>query len=261
MFSKIENLRNSILESFQDIDYDGYLHNKISKHKIDNAFSLVRCFVSESMENKNLRNEANRYMSILERYVLEYKTFENAKLYEGFYNPFDEEGDEPIKIEPVVDVDDKDIKISKVKLWNKETTDKIYFDKGRMRAGKFFGKGDTIEIAPVRLIKDDDLYSRNVRDMAFTIDSEKKIYAIPFGYASYYRNSKEIGIEPNADYELIPSETPTIRIFATANIKKGTEIVLVSDDIDFENEIRPGQFNYEPDKTEPYLSIKNFKIL
>lgn len=261
MFSKIENLRNSILESFQDIDYDGYLNNKISKTKIDKALSLVRCFISESMGNKTLYVEAHRYMSILERYVLEHMTFDRAKLYEGFYNPFDDEDNEPVKIEPSVDVDDKNIKISKIKLWDKETTDKIYFDKGRIRAGKFFGKGDTIEIAPVRLVKGDDLYSRNIRDMAFTIDSEKGIYAIPFGYASYYRNSKESGVEPNADYELIPSDTPTIRIYATSNIRKGNEIILISDDIDFENEIRPDQFNYEPDKTEPYLSIKNFKIV
>ena len=261
MFSKIENLRNSILESFQDISYDGYTNNKISKGKIDKAFSLVRCFIAESMEYKKLSDEANIYMSILEKYVLEYKLFDGTKLYEGFYNPFDDEDDEHIKIGPVVDADTDKIKISKVKLWNRDVTDKIIFDKGRIRAGQFFGKGDTIEVAPVRLIKNDDLYSRNIRDIAFTIDSDKNIYAIPFGYASYYRNSKDTGIEPNADYELIPSDTPTIRIYATSNIRKGNEIILISDDIDFENEIRPDQFNYEPNKTEPYLSIKNFKIV
>lgn len=264
MFNVINNLRDNILESFQDIDYDGYLHNRIDKSKLDKAFSLVRSFVAESLSLSELEDEASRYTSILERYYNEYKLFSDNKLQEGFYNPFDEDDyvtTSSNKSQKQYIEETPEIKVSKVKLWNSNVTDKIYFDKGKMRAGKFYGKGDTIEVCPVRLIHDDDLYSRNVRDMAFVIDSEKHIYAIPFGYASYYRNSKDVPIEANADYELIPSENPTIRIFATSNIRKNNEIVLFATDDDFENEIRPGQFNYEPHKAEPYLSIKNFKII
>jgi hypothetical protein len=262
MFSKLNNLRDNILESFQDINYDSYIENKTSKQKLDKAFSLVRCFISESYSNEDLQEEANQYMSILERYYKEYMLFSKSKLYEAFYNPFDNDDVQidipktPYKQEP----ENKEIKISKVKLWDSDTTDKIYFDKGKMRAGKFYGPGDTIEICPVRLIQDDDLYSRNVRDIAFVIDSEKHLYAIPFGYASYYRNSKESGLDANSDYELIPSDVPTIRIFATSKIRKGNEIILFSDETDFENEIRPGQFEYEPNRSE-YVAIKNFKLI
>lgn len=264
MFSKLDNLRDNILESFQDINYDGYIDNKISKQNIDKAFSLVRCFVSESYSNEDLQEEANQYMSILERFFKEYTLFSKNKLYEAFYNPFDDEDDENQidipKIPYKQELEDKEIKISKVKLWDGNTTDKIYFDKGKMRAGKFYAPGDTIEVCPVRLIQDDDLYSRNVRDIAFVIDSEKQIYAIPFGYASYYRNSKETGLDANADYELIPSDEPTIRIFATSKIRKHNEIILFSDETDFENEIKPGQFEYEPNRSE-YIAIKNFKLI
>jgi hypothetical protein len=201
-------------------------------------------------------------MSILERYHKEYTLFSKSELCEAFYNPFDDDDvqiDMP-KMPHKPNSDDKEIKISKVKLWDGNTTDKIYFDKGKMRAGKFYGIGDTIEVCPVRLIQDDDLYSRNIRDIAFMIDSEKHLYAIPFGYASYYRNSKDSGIDGNADYELIPSDEPTIRIFATSKIRKGNEIILASDETDFENEIKPGQFEYEPNRSE-YVAIKNFKLI
>ena len=48
MHSNLDNLRDNILESFQDINYDGYIENKITKQKLDKAFALVRCFVAES---------------------------------------------------------------------------------------------------------------------------------------------------------------------------------------------------------------------
>lgn len=264
MFSKLDNLRDNILESFQDINYDGYIENKISKQKLDKAFSLVRCFVSESYSNEDLQEEANQYMSILERYHKEYILFSKSKLYEAFYNPFDGEDDDvqiDIPKRPYrQDAEDRGIKISKVKVWDGNTTDKIIFDKGKMRAGNFYGPGDTIETCPVRLIQEDDLHSRTVRDIAFAIDTEKRIYGIPFGYALYYRNSKDTGLDGNADYELIPSDEPTIRIFATTKIKKNSEIILNSDEMDFENEIKPGQFEYEPNRSE-YVAIKNFKLI
>ena len=263
MHSNLDNLRDNILESFQDINYDGYIENKITKQKLDKAFALVRCFVAESYIDKGLQEEANQYISILERYHKEYSLFSKNKLYESFYNPFDEDDDYQIDMPKTLykqEPEDKEIKISKVRLWDGNTTDKIYFDKGRMRAGRFYAPGDTIEVCPVRLIQDDDLYSRNVRDIAFMIDSEKRIFGIPFGYASYYRNSKTSGLDGNVDYELVPSDEPTIRIYAKSKIKKNNELILVSDDSDFENEIRPGQFEYEPNRSE-YIVIKNFKLI
>ena len=266
MFNYIENLRTNILESFQDIDYDGYINNKIHKSKLDKAFSLVRSFVAESLSNKELEDEASRYMFILERFYNEYKLFNDNKLQEGFYNPFDDDSFYTKQISqmvlPTTHVKETpEIKISKVKLWNDNVTDKIYFDKGKMRAGRYYRKGDIIEVCPVRLIHNADLHSENVRDMAFVIDTDNHIHAIPFGYALYYRNSKDSGLDGNVDYVLDNTETPTIKIFATNNIKKGNEIILISTDDDFENEIKPTQFNYAPNKPEPYLSIKNFKLI
>ena len=261
MNNHIDNLRNNILESLQDIDCDRYIDNTIDDNKLERVYSLVRAFVVESYSDNSLSDESIKYMSIVEKLVIEKKLFNN-KLYEGFYNPFDDDI-EPIqtikryKASPV----DRGVKISRVKLWDNNTTEKIYFENGKMFAGKFFGKGDTIEICPVRLIHDEDLYSKNIRDISFTIDSEKRIYAIPFGYASYYRNSKETTLSPNADYELIPNEHPTIRIYATSNIKKGQEIVLVAEDEDFQNEIKPGQFEYHNGGEEPYHVVKNYKII
>ena len=129
-----------------------------------------------------------------------------------------------------------------------------------MIAGQFFGKGDHIETCPVRLIYEKDLYSENIREFAFTIDKSKGIYAIPFGYASFYRDSKTCNLEPNADYEYVDDPSGSyIKIYAINNIKKGNEIVLLSDESDFANEVKPGQFEYDRDEV-PFLSVKNVRI-
>lgn len=263
MYNNIENLRNGILESFQDIDYDRYVDNKICKHKLNKAYSLVRSFIVESYDDNDLSDEAIRYMSVIERYVTEKKLF-NKQLYEGFYNPFDDIDDvetvKPIK-HFTVNPEEKSVRISKIEVWNTDVKDKVYFDGGKMIAGQFFGKGDTVEVCPVRLIYDSDLYSKNIRDIAFSIDPAKRIYGIPFGYASYYRNSKDVTLDGNADYEFIPSDTPSIKIYVTSNIKKGEEIILHATDDDFQNEIKPGQFQYDKNGDEPYMVVKNYRVL
>ena len=50
-----------------------------------------------------------------------------------------------------------------------------------------------------------------------------------------------------------------IKIFATRNIRKGNEIVLIADDSDFGNEIKPGQFEYDRNEV-PFRAIKNVRI-
>ena len=50
-----------------------------------------------------------------------------------------------------------------------------------------------------------------------------------------------------------------ILIVATKRIRKGHEIVLESTDEDFENEIKPGQFDYN-NRFDPYTSVKSIKI-
>jgi len=93
------------------------------------------------------------------------------------------------------------------------------------------------------------------------VDYANRIYAIPFGYGTCYRNSKEFGVEGNAAYYFDDSNPkyPLIIITATKKIKKGHEIVLTSTEEDFENEVRPGQFEYDKGY-EPYHSIKSVRI-
>lgn len=261
MNNSINNLRDNILESIQDIDCDRYINNNIDVKKLNKLYSLIRFFMVESIEDDKLLPEIDRYISIFEMFVKETSLYK-LSLMESFYNPFSDD-DTDIKYNKSFHISPKEkgVRISKVKLWDNNTVDKVFFDKGKMKSGKFFGKGDTIEVCPVRLIQDSDLYSRNIRDIAFAIDTEKRIYAIPFGYASYYRNSIDSGCKHNADYELIPDESPTIRIYATENIKKGSEIILFSDECDFQNEIGRDTFDYMDDDGNNYVATKNYKII
>ena len=50
-----------------------------------------------------------------------------------------------------------------------------------------------------------------------------------------------------------------LKIYAINNIKKGNEIVLLSDESDFANEVKPGQFEYDRDEV-PFRSVKNVRI-
>lgn len=256
--------RDGILETLQDIDHDRYYKLNISKESIVRLLNLTEAYsiTANSLSDSEAINEALSLSKKTEVIIKEYNFRKNC-VKEGFYNPFDEVDDHSIdtRYEEVVDIDpSKDMKISNIRLWNNNTDNKIMYKGGRMIAGQFFGKGDHIETCPIRLIYEKDLYSENIRDFAFTIDKGKGIYAIPFGYASFYRNSKSCNVEPNADYEYVDDPNGSyIKIFAINNIKKGNEIVLVADDSDFANEIKPGQFEYNRDEV-PFRSVKNVRI-
>ena len=256
--------REGILETLQDIDHDRYYKLNISKESIVRLLNLTEAYsiTANSLIDSEAINEALSMSKKTEEIIKEYNFRKNC-VKEGFYNPFDDVDDHSIdtRYEEVVDIDPRnDMKISNIRLWNNNTDNKIMYKGGRMIAGQFFGKGDHIETCPIRLIYEKDLYSENIRDFAFTIDKGKGIYAIPFGYASFYRNSKSCNVEPNADYEYVDDPNGSyINIFAINNIKKGNEIVLVADDSDFANEIKPGQFEYNRDEV-PFRSVKNVRI-
>jgi hypothetical protein len=256
--------REGILETLQDINHDRYYKSTISKKSVKRLLNLAEAYsiTANSSNDSDVINEAASLSKQTEMIINEYNFRKNA-VKEGFYNPFDEVDDNDIdtRYEEIVDIDpDKDMKISKVRLWNNNTDNKIIYKGGRMIAGQFFGKGDHIETCPVRLIYEKDLYSENIREFAFTIDKSKGIYAIPFGYASFYRDSKTCNIEPNADYEYVDDPSGSyINIYAINNIKKGHEIVLISDESDFANEVKPGQFEYDMDEV-PFRSVKNVRI-
>ena len=257
--------RDGIMESLHDIDRDRYYHNRISQKSLDTLMNLVEAYsvTAKYTHDAEAINEADSFYKKLKSLVSEAK-LRNKCINEGFYNPFDNIDDDDninTRYDEVVDVNpDTDMKILNVKLWNNNTNDKIVFKNGRVFAGKFFGQGDVIEVCPVRLIYDKDMYSETIREFAFTIDKSKGIYAIPFGYASFYSNSKESTKDSNADYEYVNDMNGSyIKIFATRNIRKGSEIVLASDESDFANEIKPGQFKYDNEQL-PFRAVKNIRI-
>ena len=267
-----EEYKGRIMSMLSDIDCDRYYTDILPKNKIFALMDLVEGYVVMAIDSKdqNSINEAkafhNRVMKLADEFQVRQK-----KLNEGFFNPFTV-GDVLAPVNPALvntplyskkDDDGDDVKISKVRLWNSNTDNKIMFKNGVMIAGQYFGRGDTIESCPIRILYEKDLYSENVRSFVFPIDQKRGLYAVPFGYATFYRNSLECKKEPNAEYEVVLTDDikdSYIKIKATKRIRKGDEIILSSDESDFVNEIKPGQFEYEEDGKK-YVSTKNFKFL
>ena len=188
----------------------------------------------------------------------------------GFTNPFDDDVDD---VKSITDVDvDGDLSdpiykkyqssklpIKGVKLWNKNTPNKIIYKNNRMYAGQYFEPGDTVEMAPIKIMHDKDMYSESIREFSFTIDKGKGIYALPLGYSVCYRNSKDSGIPGNIDYDF-DIECMSIKFYAIKRIKKGAELIIDATDEDFGNEIKPGQFQYDQG-VEPIYTTSNIKIV
>ena len=261
---QIQSLSDYILEQIQDIDYDRQSRNLILKNKVDSVLNAVEsyCTLVECCGYNDYKDEAKFFEKKIKSIVSEYKY--RKSLCEGFENPFNDEYDAKSvytnDMNYVYHKETRDIPVKKVQLWNRNTNNKIVYKNGKMYAGQFFGKGDVIEECPIRLIHEEDLYSKTIRDFAFEIDRTKGLYAVPFGYASYYRNSKESGLEPNASYTF-DLGTDFIQICADVNISKGDEIILMARDEDFGNEIKPGQFEYKYGQNEPYSHINKCKLV
>ncbi len=189
----------------------------------------------------------------------------------GFTNPFDDIEDKGIDTISDIDVDGNmsdpiyqkyqknKLPIKDVKLWNTNTPNKVILKGDRMYAGQYFDIGDIVEISPIKLMTDKDMYSDNIRDLAFTVDKGRGIYALPLGYAVCYRNSKDSGIEGNIDYEF-DEDSRSIKFYAIKKIKRGSELIINAEDEDFGNEIHPGQFEYRQGP-EPIYSTSNIKIV
>ena len=261
----LKQYKERIMESLDEINVGRYFHNNIPRKPLGELLNLSEAYsiTANVLNDSEAIMDAVTLSNITESLVKE-SIYRRKHLNEGFENPFDDLDDDTIgtRYEEIVEIDpNKNLKIGKVKLWNNNTENKIMYKGGKMIAGQFFGIGDTIETCPIRLIYEKDLYSEKIREFAFTIDKPKGIYAIPFGYASFYRNNKSSVQEPNADYEYIDDNGDKyIRIFATRNIRKGREIILSTDETDFMNEIKPGQFDYTKREIEPYYSVKNVRI-
>ena len=153
-------------------------------------------------------------------------------LNEAFYNPFDDElldHDEIINEPKQITPEDTRL-IKKIKIYNNRANlGGIKFLNDRVYATKTFYMDDIIEVAPVRVLDDSDLYSSNVRKMTFPIDLNKRIFGVPFGIGSIARNELETGLTGNIDYEYDPDKANEIIIYATKRINKGDELIFVND--------------------------------
>lgn len=171
-------------------------------------------------------------------------------------NDFDEFGN-------IVDLS-KRVKIRDIKLWNSNVRGKIVYDidKKKMIAGRSFERGDIIEVCPYIELSDKDMYSENIRDASFTLNSSSRKFALPLGYALCYRNSMEVprGLSDNISYN-IDETNNTITFTATKRIRPGEELILFADDSDFQNELLPGQFKYDADDIDVIYSVKNYQMI
>lgn len=187
----------------------------------------------------------------------------------GFYNPFDDidpEDNNELSSSDRIEYEDLNIEktnpleISRIKLWNPNTTNKVVYKNNRMYAGKYFCKDDVIEESPIKIMTSKDLYSENIRNNVFPIDEGKGIYALPLGYAICYRNSKEAPQGVGNIYYEFDEDNSIIKFYALKNIKKGEELIIQADENDFGNEVKPNQFKYEQGP-DPIYTTKNYRFI
>ena len=194
--------------------------------------------------------------------------FIRKKINEGFENPFEDtvtdtlsSNDDSIIKDPLFSPTATKVSIGNVSLWNKNVSNKVVYANNRMYAGKYFCEGDVVEVSPVKILSDKDMYSENIRESSFIVDKGKGIYALPLGYALCYRNSVEIPHSNGGNLEYnFDMDNNTITFTATRDIRKGEELVITATDDDFANEIQPGQFQYQQGP-DPIYSTKNIKIV
>lgn len=194
--------------------------------------------------------------------------FIRKKINEGFENPFEDtvtdtlsSKDDSIIKDPLFSPTTAKVSIGNVSLWNKNVSNKVVYANNRMYAGKYFCEGDIVEVSPVKILSDKDMYSENIRESSFIVDKGKGIYALPLGYALCYRNSVEIPHSNGGNLEYsFDMDNNTITFTATRDIRKGEELVITATDDDFANEIQPGQFQYQ-EGPDPIYSTKNIKIV
>ena len=67
------------------------------------------------------------------------------------------------------------VSIGNVSLWNKNVSNKVVYANNRMYAGKYFCEGDVVEVSPVKILSDKDMYSENIRESSFGISSLRSL--------------------------------------------------------------------------------------
>lgn len=252
LYNNCENLYYKILfytELWASADWIKETLNEYKKEKssmfVEISYKSVNKFIDALLSGNNpkkYKTEISRIISgkmvakTLNDFYnnIKVRTDNFTYINESFYNPFDDDLlndqndniiDEPKEITP-----EEDKIIRKIKIYNnKSKVGGVQFKDDKIYASKTFYMDDIIEVAPVRILDDADLYSSNVRKLTFPIDLSRRIFGIPFGIGSMARSEVETGIRGNIDYEYDPSNKNEIIIYATRKINKGDELVFVND--------------------------------
>lgn len=221
----IDVLRESVVQILDFIGKSLYETKTCEKSDLDKAAGLIENYVNDcaATGNIDLITEAGvfeqNFILLADAYTYMKQPL-NEWLVKGFdtYNPDDQPITPAIGMKPRVQVSAVRPYITKAK---------NVLRNGSMYADKNYSAGDLLEEAPVRIIHIEDTYSRPIRDLSFEVDAEQGIYAIPMGYASYYRNDE---YSPNATYSFMynpESGSGHIMIRANKHINKGDEITVV----------------------------------
>src|SRR5574344_1921325 len=102
---------------------------------------------------------------------------------------------------------------------NTDNCNRIIMKNNSIYSNTTFYPKDIIEICPCKIVHNESLFSRDVRDIVFEITPNKE-WAIPFGYVQYYNVSDNSDII-NCDYIFDPN-TNNIIIKAIKKIPEGT---------------------------------------
>ena len=214
-----------VLESFSVIEKSLYESGTCQKSDLDTASSVTEAYIEEHPDAEENFQIENKFRLLVECYIM---IQESKPLNEWIQRGFDSFDEEPSNAPMIPELPGR-VAIKKVLPWCSNSTNKIEFKNGRIYAGKRYSTNDIIEEAPIRIIQVEDTYSRPIRDLTFEVDGEKGLYAIPFGYASYYRIDES---SPKASYDFVyepKSGKGYVVIRALSPIMKGDEITIIKD--------------------------------
>ena len=223
---------NDVMKSFATVEKSLYRLKTCKKTDLDKAVALTESYIK--INNKIFENNSlKRKLRLL---VESYNILSNSKINEWMQAGFDTFNDFQSELPDNPELHGQ-VKIKKVLPWCSNSSNKIFYKDGRIFAGKRYSANDIIEEAPMRIIHVEDTYSRPIRDLTFEVDGENGIYAIPFGYAIYYRIDEN---SPKASYDFVyepKTGTGYVVIRALKPIMKGDEITIIKDSNKFSNKL------------------------
>lgn len=241
-YNDLQAVKPWILETYNNfVMSKGWSNNTITMKSVDGFITYILGFEHINMYKNIIKRLLSKQMTPNMLYrtvygvITTYKSdlYESYNIHEGFNNPFNNNQSDlktntsthklSLNNYDMVPVYDK-IKIKGVRPWKCNMRDKLYVKDHKVYSTRIFVPGDIVEECPVQLLSTDALYSRDIRDISFEIDPEKRLYGIPYGLANIYRNSDDTRTDGNIDYEYDPKEG-LIRIYALRKIRKDEELV------------------------------------